>query len=91
MFELLGISPEEQQTLFGHLLRAFQFGTPPHGGLALGLDRLIMLICGESSIRNVIACPKNNRGAGLLSNSPSPVDPKQLRELSIAPTKAAPK
>ena len=83
MFGVLGISEEEQQSMFGHLLRAFRLGAPPHGGIALGLDRLVMLICGEQSIRDVMAFPKNNRGQDLMSQSPSDVDPKQLRELGI--------
>jgi len=85
MFEALGISPAERQSMFGHLLRAFKLGAPPHGGIALGLDRLVMLICGEDSIRDVMAFPKNNRGMDLMSQSPAAVDPKQLRELSIKP------
>ncbi len=68
---------------FGHLLRAFRLGAPPHGGIALGLDRLVMLICGEHSIREVMAFPKNNRGQDLMSQSPADVDSRQLRELRI--------
>ena len=83
MFEALGISPEDRQSLFGHLLRAFKLGAPPHGGIALGLDRLVMLVCGEESIRDVMAFPKNNRGQELMTQSPGPVDPRQLRDLSI--------
>ncbi len=83
MFEALGVSAEEQQAKFGHLLRAFRLGAPPHGGIALGLDRLVMLICGEQSIRDVMAFPKNNRGQELMTQSPAEVDPKQLRELGI--------
>src|SRR5213075_73458 len=83
MFEALGVSAEEQQAKFGHLLRAFRLGAPPHGGIALGLDRLVMLICGEESIRDVMAFPKNNRGQELMTQSPAEVDPKQLRELGI--------
>ncbi len=83
MFAVLGISEEQQQSQFGHLLRAFRLGAPPHGGIALGLDRLAMLICGEQSIRDVMAFPKNNRGQDLMSQSPAEVDPRQLRELRI--------
>ncbi|HEY3902032.1 MAG TPA: aspartate--tRNA ligase [Chthoniobacter sp.] len=85
-FEVLGISPEEQQVKFGHLLRAFSFGAPPHGGIALGLDRLVMLAVGAESIREVIAFPKNNRGCDLMTHSPVEVDFKQLREVYIAST-----
>ena len=80
---MLGIAPEAQQTEFGHLLRAFRLGAPPHGGIALGLDRLVMLVCGEESIREVMAFPKNNRGMDLMSQSPADVDPRQLRDLGI--------
>ncbi|HEY2614087.1 MAG TPA: aspartate--tRNA ligase [Chthoniobacterales bacterium] len=83
IFSALGVSAEDQQSMFGHMLRAFRLGAPPHGGIALGLDRIVMLICGEESIREVIAFPKNNRGMDLMSQSPSEVDGKQLRELGI--------
>jgi aspartyl-tRNA synthetase len=83
MFEALGISPEARESQFGHLLRAFRLGAPPHGGIALGLDRLVMLICGEQTIRDVMAFPKNNRSTDLMSQSPAEVDPKQLRDLGI--------
>jgi len=83
MFEVLGVSAQDQQSLFGHLLRALRLGAPPHGGIALGLDRLVMLICGEQSIREVMAFPKNNRGMDLMTQSPADVDPRQLRELAI--------
>jgi aspartyl-tRNA synthetase len=85
-FSVLGIGQEEQEELFGHLLRAFRHGAPPHGGIALGLDRLVALIAGEDSIREVIAFPKNNRGVELLTGSPAAAETKQLRELHIAPT-----
>ncbi|MGC2351850.1 MAG: aspartate--tRNA ligase [Candidatus Udaeobacter sp.] len=87
MFEALGIRPEDRQLQFGHLLRALRLGAPPHGGIALGLDRLVMLICGEESIREVMAFPKNNRGMDLMTNSPAEVDPRQLRDLSLKLTK----
>ena len=83
MFEALGITSEAQQTQFGHLLRAFRLGAPPHGGIAFGFDRLVMLICGEQSIRDVMAFPKNNRSMDLMSQSPAEVDPKQLTRLGI--------
>jgi aspartyl-tRNA synthetase len=83
MFAALGINPEDQQSQFGHLLRALRLGAPPHGGIAFGFDRLVMLICGEQGIREVMAFPKNNRGMDLMSNSPSEVDPRQLRDLGI--------
>jgi aspartyl-tRNA synthetase len=86
VFSVLGIDAVEQEELFGHLLRAFRHGAPPHGGIALGLDRLVALIAGEESIREVIAFPKNNRGAELLTGSPAPAGMKQLRELSISST-----
>lgn len=83
MFGVLGISPEDRQKMFGHLLRALRLGAPPHGGIAFGLDRLVMLICGAETIREVMAFPKNNRMLDLMSHSPSDVDPRQLRELGI--------
>ena len=70
MFKALGITEEQAREQFGHILDAFSFGAPPHGGLALGLDRLVMMICNAESIREVIAFPKNNRGADLMSDSP---------------------
>src|SRR5881397_630265 len=83
MFEALGISPEDRQSQFGHLLRALRLGAPPHGGIAFGFDRVVMLICGEQGIRDVMAFPKNNRGMDLMTNSPGEVDPRQLRDLSL--------
>ena len=91
MFEVLGVGPEEQAVKFGHILDAFRFGAPPHGGLALGLDRIAMLVAGEDSIREVIAFPKNNKGADLMSHSPCQVDFKQLREVYVQSTWKDPK
>jgi len=86
MFKALGISQEEQDSMFGHILGAFSFGAPPHGGIALGFDRIAMLMAKEDSIREVIAFPKNNKGADLMSDSPATVDFKQLRELYVKST-----
>jgi len=91
MFQVLGVGPEEQQVKFGHLLDAFRFGAPPHGGLALGLDRIAMLIAGEESIREVIAFPKNNKGADLMSHSPCHIETKLLREVYVQSTWKDPK
>jgi len=86
MFSVLGVSPEEQQIKFRHILEAFKFGAPPHGGLALGLDRIAMLVAGENSIREVIAFPKNNKACDLMTDSPTNVEFKQLRELYVQST-----
>jgi aspartyl-tRNA synthetase len=83
LFELIGIGEEEAKAKFSFLLDALKFGAPPHGGLALGLDRIMMLLLKRESIREVIAFPKTQKGQCLMSGSPSTVDKKQLRELSI--------
>lgn len=83
MFQTLGISGELQQKLFPHLLKAFAFGAPPHGGIALGVDRLLMAICRTENIRDVIAFPKNNRGQDLMMGAPSPATARQLKELHL--------
>ena len=86
LFSVLGVTEEEQAHKFGHILDAFRFGAPPHGGLALGLDRIAMLVSGEDSIREVIAFPKNNRGCDMMTDSPTQIDFKTLREIYIQST-----
>jgi aspartyl-tRNA synthetase len=81
--EILQIPPEMVKARFGYLLEAFRYGCPPHGGIALGFDRLIAILCGTPSIRDVIAFPKTAKGTDLMTNSPAPVEPKQLRDLHI--------
>jgi len=88
VFELLGIGAEEAEEKFGFLLQALKFGCPPHGGLAFGLDRLAMLMTGSASIRDVMAFPKTQSAACLLTNAPSPVSDEQLKELNIRLRKA---
>jgi aspartyl-tRNA synthetase len=83
IFSLLNISDEEAKLRFGFFLEALEYGTPPHGGIALGLDRMIAILAGESSIREVMAFPKTAAAIDLMAGAPSPVDPKQLKELHL--------
>jgi aspartyl-tRNA synthetase len=80
---LLQIPAEMVQARFGYMLEAFRYGAPPHGGIALGFDRMVAILCGTPSIRDVIAFPKTAKGADLMTDSPTPVEPKQLRDLHI--------
>ena len=81
--EVLQIPPEETKLRFGYMLEAFRYGAPPHGGIALGFDRLCAILCGTPSIRDVIAFPKTAKGTDLMTDSPAAVSPRQLRDLHI--------
>jgi aspartyl-tRNA synthetase len=86
VFDTIGLSPEAARDKFGFLLEAFEYGTPPHGGIAYGLDRIVMLITGETSIRDAIAFPKTQQARCLLTQAPASVEPDQLAELQVAST-----
>ena len=86
MFEVLGFSKEEATEQFGFLLEAFEYGTPPHGGIAFGLDRLVMLLAGRTNLRDTIAFPKTASASDMLTEAPSPVSSAQLEELNLAVT-----
>ena len=83
IFKLLGISEEEQQARFGHILEAFTYGAPPHGGFAPGIDRIVMLLAGEPNIREVIAFPKTGDGRDLMMHAPAEASKKQLDDLGL--------
>ena len=83
MFKVLGFSEEEAKEQFGFLMDAFEYGTPPHGGIAIGLDRLVMLLAGRTNLRDTIAFPKTASASDLLTDAPSAVSAKQLQELNL--------
>jgi aspartyl-tRNA synthetase len=83
MFTLLGFTDEQAQEQFGFLMDAFQFGAPPHGGLAFGLDRLVAILGGQETIRDFIAFPKNNAGRDVMIDAPAYIDESQLQELCL--------
>ena len=86
MFSLLGFTKQEAEEQFGFLMDAFRYGAPPHGGIALGFDRLVAVLGGHESIRDYIAFPKNNSGKDVMINAPAPLDDEQLGELSLKTT-----
>ena len=90
IFKILSLTEEETRERFGFFIEALQYGTPPHGGIALGLDRLAMLLAGESSLRDVIAFPKTASATDLMSGSPSPVNDEQIRDLGILVVRKSP-
>jgi aspartyl-tRNA synthetase len=90
VFDVLGLTPEQVEEQFGHLIRALGLGAPPHGGIAMGLDRLVMLLAGKDAIRDVTAFPKAQSGADPLTGAPAPATPEQLRELGIRVPESAP-
>ena len=83
VFDLIGLSPEEAEMKFGFLLRALKHGAPPHGGIAFGLDRLVMHMVGTDNIRDVIAFPKTQSGGDLMIDAPGPIDDAQMEELHV--------
>jgi aspartyl-tRNA synthetase len=87
IFTALGMTAEEAKSRFGFFLEALEYGTPPHGGIALGLDRIVMLLAGADSLREVIPFPKTAKAVDLMVDAPTPVSEKQLRELGIAARK----
>jgi aspartyl-tRNA synthetase len=88
VFSILGITPQEAERRFGFLLKALKYGPPPHGGIAPGLDRLIMIMTGESSIKDVIAFPKNTAGVSPMDDAPAEIDAEQLNELGLSIVKS---
>ena len=86
MFEILGITPEEAEYKFGFIIHAFQYGAPPHGGLAFGFDRVCALFGGQETIRDYIAFPKNNMGRDVMIDAPSKIDQAQMEELFLEST-----
>jgi len=83
VFKLIGLDPQVARERFGHILEAFEYGTPPHGGIAPGIDRICMVLADEPNIREVMAFPKSQTGRDLMADAPSPAEPGQLKELHL--------
>jgi aspartyl-tRNA synthetase len=91
IFSIIGIDADDARERFGFLLEAFRFGAPPHAGFAVGIDRFVAILCGEENIREVIAFPKTQSGVDPMTNAPTPIDPRHLKDLGLKLLEAKPK